>query len=310
MRWLQEAILAAESNTPRQASYATAACSPPPRCSGGITCNGLISIQGPRETFSRDRAARHPRITVIEFPSQYAADADDYLRKGPRSPRRLATQLIRFALAPHAPYRLNKGASNASAPSPANSNYSIPLATRAGHGCDFGGLIARLESLRTTRPQPHRRPRRPPRRRRHRTTDNPSVRHRPLPTSNMKCSGIAPATATSTQAGVVRAATARVANRLDMLRGSKIQASLLAKLQTGDAAALPAPSPADGHPRRRPRPRARRRNRLDRTRQGCESPHSGSTTRMSNLLPSRIASLCAGPPLPYPTLLGRWITAR
>ena len=108
MRWLQEAIWPAEARHVshafvRDGSLLAAA----EMLRGGITtCNDMYFFpEASAEAFDRLGLRAVIGITVLEFPSQYAADADDYLRKG------LAAHdawrghpLIRFALAPHAPY--------------------------------------------------------------------------------------------------------------------------------------------------------------------------------------------------------------
>ncbi|KAB2969574.1 TRZ/ATZ family hydrolase [Zoogloea sp.] len=111
MRWLQEAIW------PTEAQHASPAfvrdgslLAGAEMLRGGITtCNDMYFFpQATAEAFDRLGLRAVLGITVIEFPSQYASDADDYLAKG------LATReawrddpLIRFALAPHAPYTVS-----------------------------------------------------------------------------------------------------------------------------------------------------------------------------------------------------------
>ncbi len=111
MRWLQEAIWPTEARhaSPtfvRDGSLLAGA----EMLRGGITtCNDMYFFpQATAEAFDRLGLRAVLGITVIEFPSQYASDADDYLAKG------LATReawrdnpLIRFALAPHAPYTVS-----------------------------------------------------------------------------------------------------------------------------------------------------------------------------------------------------------
>ena len=108
MRWLQEAIWPTEARHAstafvRDGSLLAAA----EMLRGGITtCNDMYFYpEATAEAFDRVGLRAVLGITIIEFPSQYASDADDYLHKG------LATfdawrdhPLIRFALAPHAPY--------------------------------------------------------------------------------------------------------------------------------------------------------------------------------------------------------------
>jgi len=111
MRWLQEAIWPTEA---RHASHAFvrdgSLLAGAEMLRGGITtCNDMYFFpEATAEAFDRLGLRAVLGMTVLEFPSQYAADADDYLRKG------LATHdawrdhpLLRFALAPHAPYTVS-----------------------------------------------------------------------------------------------------------------------------------------------------------------------------------------------------------
>jgi 5-methylthioadenosine/S-adenosylhomocysteine deaminase len=188
-------------------------------------------------------------ITVIEFPSQYASDADDYLRKG------LATfdawrdhPLIRFALAPHAPYtvadktfeRIGSLADELELPIHIHIHET---ARRSRTACALRPAADRpARSPRPPRPQPDRRPRRAPRRRRHRTPRPPRLRHRPLPDlqheARQRRRTGRPLLDKGLNVGLGTDGAASN-NRLDLFREMQ-QASLLAKLGTGDAAALPA----------------------------------------------------------------------
>jgi 5-methylthioadenosine/S-adenosylhomocysteine deaminase len=78
--------------------------------SGGVTCfNDMYFFPGAAAEAAREAGIRAVLgVTVIEFPTAYAADAGDYLAKG------LAVrdvwrdeELISFALAPHAPYTVS-----------------------------------------------------------------------------------------------------------------------------------------------------------------------------------------------------------
>ncbi|MBW7903088.1 MAG: TRZ/ATZ family hydrolase [Rhodocyclaceae bacterium] len=77
---------------------------------GGVTCfNDMYFFP---EAAARAVAASGMRavigLTLLEFPTAYAADADDYLDKGLAARDALRDQpLLHFALAPHAPYTVS-----------------------------------------------------------------------------------------------------------------------------------------------------------------------------------------------------------
>ncbi len=108
MHWLQEKIWPAEGRlvAPEFVHDGTLlACAEMLR--GGVTCfNDMYFHPQAAAQAALDLGMRAAiGITVIEFPTRYAADAEDYLAKG------LATRdawrdesLISFCLAPHAPY--------------------------------------------------------------------------------------------------------------------------------------------------------------------------------------------------------------
>jgi 5-methylthioadenosine/S-adenosylhomocysteine deaminase len=111
MRWLQEHIWPAESRhvSPEFVADGTRlACAEMLR--GGITCfNDMYFF--PEASLDAALAAglrsAHGAI-VIEFPSAYAADPADYLRKGLElRDRRREEPLASFCLAPHAPYTVS-----------------------------------------------------------------------------------------------------------------------------------------------------------------------------------------------------------
>lgn len=111
MRWLQEHIWPAEGRhvSPEFVADGTRlACAEMLR--GGITCfNDMYFF--PEASLDAALAAglrsAHGAI-VIEFPSAYAADAADYLRKGLElRDRRREEPLASFCLAPHAPYTVS-----------------------------------------------------------------------------------------------------------------------------------------------------------------------------------------------------------
>lgn len=108
MRWLQEKIWPAEGRLvgPEFVHDGTLlACAEMLR--GGITCfsdmyfHPQAAAQAALELGMRAAIG----LTVIEFPTRYAADAEDYLAKGLAARDALRNEsLISFCLAPHAPY--------------------------------------------------------------------------------------------------------------------------------------------------------------------------------------------------------------
>lgn len=108
MRWLQEKIW------PAEAQHVSAefvrdgtllACAEMLR--GGVTCfNDMYFHPDAAAAAALELGMRAALgITVIEFPTRYAADAEDYLAKGLTARDALRDEpLISFCLAPHAPY--------------------------------------------------------------------------------------------------------------------------------------------------------------------------------------------------------------
>ena len=77
---------------------------------GGVTCfNDMYFYPEAAAMAATDLGMRAVLgITAIEFPTAYASDADDYLRKGLAARDTwLEHPLIRFCLAPHAPYTVS-----------------------------------------------------------------------------------------------------------------------------------------------------------------------------------------------------------
>lgn len=253
MRWLQEAIWPTES---RHASHAFvrdgSLLAAAEMLRGGITtCNDMYFFpEATAEAFDQLGLRAVLGITVIEFPSQYASDADDYLRKG------LATldawrdhPLIRFSLAPHAPYTVSNrtferiGALSHELELPIHIHIHETAGEIAESLRDFGRRpITRLEELGLLGPNfigVHAI---------HLAAEDIerlalnqcAIAH--CPTSNMKlASGAAPTTTLLGRGLAVGLGSDSAAsnNRLDIFREMH-QASLLAKLSTADASALPA----------------------------------------------------------------------
>ena len=111
MRWLQEAIWPAEAKHAnaefvRDGTLLAAI----EMLRGGITCANDMYFypDAAAEAFSRIGMRAVIGMTVIEFPTGYASDADDYLRKGLAARDRWRDEpLVRFAFAPHAPYTVS-----------------------------------------------------------------------------------------------------------------------------------------------------------------------------------------------------------
>jgi 5-methylthioadenosine/S-adenosylhomocysteine deaminase len=253
MRWLQEAIWPAEARhvSPafvRDGSLLAGA----EMLRGGITtCNDMYFFpEAAAEAFDRLGMRAVLGITVLEFPSQYAADADDYLHKGlavhdqwRNHPR------IRFALAPHAPYTVSNrtfervGALAGELDLPIHIHIHETAAEISDSLRDHGlRPIARLDALGLLGPnligvhavhldnEDIERL----------TLHNSSVAH--CPTSNMKlASGAAPISTLLDRHITVGLGSDGAAsnNRLDLFREMH-QASLLAKLSSGNASTLPA----------------------------------------------------------------------
>jgi len=111
MRWLQEAIWPAEAKhaSPDFVRDGTLLAAME-MLRGGITCANDMYFypDAAAEAFSQLGMRAVIGMTVIEFPTGYASDADDYLRKGLAARDRWRNQsLVRFAFAPHAPYTVS-----------------------------------------------------------------------------------------------------------------------------------------------------------------------------------------------------------
>lgn len=253
MRWLQEAIWPAESrhvsrDFVRDGTLLAAA----EMLRGGITtCNEMyFHPDAAAEAFDRAGMRAVIGMTVLDFPTPYACDADDCLRKGlaARDAWRQHPR-IGFALAPHAPYTVSDASFGriASLADELDAVLHIhvhetrqevddalrhhgmrPLARLANLGLlgrNFVGVHAvHLDDADIELLQRH----------------GCSVAH--CPTSNMKlASGAAPVAALLAAGIAVGLGTDGAAsnNRLDLFQEMR-HASLLAKLTGADATALPA----------------------------------------------------------------------
>ena len=111
MRWLQDRIWPAEARqvSPQFVYDGTLlACAEMLRA--GITCfNDMYFFPGEAARAALDMGMRAALgLIVIDFPSAYAADADDYVAKGLALRDGLRDQqLLSFCMAPHAPYTVS-----------------------------------------------------------------------------------------------------------------------------------------------------------------------------------------------------------
>ena len=253
MRWLQEAIWPAETKHVSHAFVRDGSLlAGAEMLRGGITtCNDMYFFpQASAEAFDRLGLRAVLGITVIDFPSQYASDADDYLHKGLASFESWRDHpLIRFALAPHAPYTVSNrsferiGTLAGELEIPIHIHIHETADEIANSLRDFGQRpIARLESLGLLGPNligvhaVHLDRHDIERLSHHRC----AIAHCPI--SNMKlASGAAPVTQLLEHGLSVGLGSDGAAsnNRLDLWR-EMLQASLLAKLDTGSASSLPA----------------------------------------------------------------------
>ncbi|WP_079434030.1 TRZ/ATZ family hydrolase [Zoogloea sp. LCSB751] len=253
MRWLQEAIWPTEARhvSPafvRDGSLLAGA----EMLRGGITtCNDMYFFpEAAAEAFDRLGLRAVLGITVLEFPSQYAADADDYLSKGLAAHDRWRDHpRIRFALAPHAPYTVSDrtfervGALAGELDLPVHIHIHETATEISDSLRDCGQRpLARLDALGLLGPNligvhaVHLD---------HEDIERLALHHCAVahcPTSNMKLASGAAPVATLLDRGItvgLGSDGAASNNRLDLFREMH-QASLLAKLSSGDASTLPA----------------------------------------------------------------------
>ena len=253
MRWLEEHVWPAEK---RHVSAkfvrdgTLLACAEMLR--GGVTCfNDMYYFPDAALEAALEAGMRSSHgIIVIEFPSAYAADAADYIRKGLELRDRYRDEpLASFCLAPHAPYTVSDASFRQIATLAAELDLPVHVhvhetehevqASLAEHGVR---PLERLRRLNLLGPNliavhaVHLTPEEIALLARH----GASVAH--CPSSNLKlASGFAPM-AKLAQAGVNLAIGTDGAgsnNRLDMFQEMRL-AALLAKAVAGDAEAMPA----------------------------------------------------------------------
>ena len=255
MRWLQEAIWPAESRHVSESFVrdGTLLAAAEMLCGGITTCNDMYFYpDAAAEAFDEAGMRAVIGVTVIDFPTPYAANADEYFRKGLDARDRWQRHpLLGFNIAPHAPYTasdetLTRAASlaaeldcslhihiheTASEVSDSITRHRVrPLARLAELGL-LGNNFLGVHAVHMD------------------DTDIELLAHNACsvvhcPTSNMKlASGIAPVAAMQRAGLTIALGTDGAAsnNRLDLFAEMR-QAALLAKVHTGDAALLPASS--------------------------------------------------------------------
>ncbi|MFP5400364.1 MAG: TRZ/ATZ family hydrolase [Gammaproteobacteria bacterium] len=252
MRWLQEAIWPTEA---RHVSAAfvrdgTRLAAAEMLRRGITTCNDMyFHPEAAAEAFAEMGMRAVVGLVMLEFPTPFASDADDYLRKGLAARDKWQGHpLIGFSIAPHAPYTVSD-ASFGRALAIAE-ELSLPVhihvhetaheiaESLATHGMRPLARLARLGVLGENLIGVHA----------VHVDDGDvellarhacSVAH--CPTSNMKlASGIAPVPKLLTAGVRVGLGTDGAAsnNRLDLMQEMR-HAALLAKVGSGDASALP-----------------------------------------------------------------------
>lgn len=253
MRWLEEAIWPIEQRHVSEAFVRDGTLlAAAEMLRGGITtCNDMYFFPGAAaEAFARCGMRAVIGIVIVEAPTPWAADADEYFRKGlAERDQWRHIPLLDFSIAPHAPYTVSNASLERSASLAAELDCSLhihihetkheieqslkqygmrPLERFAQLGLlgpsFLGAHCVHLDAHEIELLARH----------------NCSVAH--CPTSNMKlASGIAPVSAMLAAGIRVGLGTDGSAsnNRLDLF-GEMRQAALLAKVSTGDATALPA----------------------------------------------------------------------
>lgn len=253
MRWLQETIWPVEGkHVSKSFVHDGTLLAAREMLRGGITtCNDMYFYpEAAAEAFTRAGMRAVIGIILIDFPTSYASDADDYLRKGlnMRDQWR-AEPLLGFSIAPHAPYTVSDSGLERAATLAAELDVPLHIhvhetATEISDSLSAHGArpLARLERLGLLGPgliavhAVHLD-----------DTDRAmlalnacSVAH--CPTSNMKLgSGVAPIADLVRRGINVGLGTDGAAsnNRLDLLQEMR-HAALLAKVANLDASVLPA----------------------------------------------------------------------
>lgn len=253
MRWLTEAIWPKES---RHVSYpfvydGTLLAAAEMLAGGITTCSEMYFYpEAAAAAFERMGMRAVVGLPVLDFPTAYAIDPDDYLSKGLRVRDEWRDHSrLSFALAPHAPYTVSDAPLEHIAALAAELDIPIHIHIHetnaeisesiAKHGTRPIERLARLGVLGSNLIGIHAV---------HLDASdldllsryNCSIGH--CPTSNMKlASGIAPIGALEQRGLRIGLGTDGAAsnNRLDLFQEMR-QAALLAKVSTGDAAVLPA----------------------------------------------------------------------
>ncbi len=287
MRWLREAIWPTESKHVSEAFVRDGSLlAATEMLRGGVTtCHDMYFFpDAAAQAFERAGMRAVLGVTVIDFPTPYAADADDYFRKGLEARDRWRGHpLISFSIAPHAPYTVSDASLERVASLAAELDCPIHIHVHetaheieeslARHGirpldrlASLGLLGPAFLGVHAVHVDEH---------------DIALLAHHGCsiahcPTSNMKlASGIAPVVAMQEAGLRIGLGTDGSAsnNRLDIFEEMR-QAALLAKVSSGDASALP----------------ARRVLRMA-TRDAAESIGLGE--RIGTIEPGKLADLCA-----------------
>lgn len=253
MRWLQEAIWPTEkTHLSEQFVFDGTLLAGAEMLRSGITCANDMYFFPDAAARAFDELGMRAvlGVTVIDFPSGYASDADDYLHKGLQARDKWSSRpLLGFSLAPHAPYTVSDESFEriSSLATELNAPIHLHLHETAGeiedsirvHGMRPLQRLHRLGLLGNGLLLAHAI---------HMTDEEldllalhkVGISHNP--TSNMKlASGIAPVgkmRARSIQVGLGTDGSASN-NRLDIFQEMR-HAALLAKVSSGDAGALPA----------------------------------------------------------------------
>jgi len=253
MEWLQKAIWPAESRhlSPAFIRDGTLLAAAEMLAGGITTCNDMYFYPDiAAEAFEQAGMRAVVGLPILEFANAYAQSADDYFRKGLAARDRWSTHpLIRFALAPHAPYTVSDASFERVVSLAEEIDVPIHIhihetAQEVEESVTRYGMrplerLARLDVLGSNLIGVH------AVHLNERDMDilikyNCSICH--CPSSNMKlASGIAPVMPLIDAGLRVGLGTDSAAsnNRLDLFAEMR-QAALLAKVSTGDASALPA----------------------------------------------------------------------